>query len=512
MKKPSDHIFQLVQAMTPAEKRYFRRHFASEDNRLTYLFDELNKMAQYDESALKARLDPMTAKNIKVYKIQLQEILLRSLTAFHSKRSVQSKVRLMLEEADILADKQLHEQALDRLAKAKVLCQQYEEFTYLIEIATKEFHLRHVSIDKNGISKHPFFEEVRAYLNQIIISQTYLERNNDFLDKTVYRTHDSPSQELKQLASELIEREKGVNPDALPFKARFRRNTLLMGAYEATGDLVMSGKMRQANVELFKQFPHFQRSMPFQFIGTLRNLMNYAIELEDLETAQTCVDTGIAYIHACPACSSQLVYFHYGALEIHLMSNHWSKISGDWEHTVLHNLRHHGIEKERIAMLCYFCFAVACQILGKLSKVQYYLRRVNQCREEVKASAYEFTMLLDLINHFEAGDTFLVDKQLKNIRHKQAKDKLLLSELMEQFWDILAEKSPQAQRHKASTLLSKRSQWDCSTLKWFVNRFKVFYWLEAVALGQPWVDYMKDKNADTNTTLTSSKTEALGIK
>lgn len=512
MKKPSDHIFQLVQAMTPAEKRYFRLHFASEDSHLTDLFDELNKMPQYDEAALKARLDPMAAKNIKVYKVQLQELLLKSLTAFHSKRSVLSKVRLMLEEADILADKQLHEQALDRLAKAKALCLQYEEFTYLLEIATKAFYLRHVSIDKKGISRHPYFEEVREYFNQIILAHTYMEQSNYLLDKSAYRLHAPVPAELKQLASEWIEREEKVNPETLPFKARLGRNTLLMGAYEITDNLAMSGKMRQANLELFQQFPHFQHSLPLHFIGVLRNLMNYALEAKDFEIAQYCVDTGIAHIQAYPAHGAQLAYFHYGALRICILSNRWSDILTNWEQAVLHNLQQRSIDKERIAMWCYLCFAVACQILGKPSRVQYYLRKINQCGEEIKASAHEFITLLDLINHFEAGDTFLVDKQTKALRRKQAEGKVQLSSLMEDFVTLLAEKAPQEQRRKANALLGKRSEWECSTLAWLVNRLKVFHWLEAAALGQPWADYMKDKGADTDTTLASSKAEALGLK
>ena len=76
MKKPSDHIFRLIHAMTPAEKRYFKRHFASEQSVLTQLFDFINKMKSYDEQLIKQSFEENVARNFKVYKVQLFELLM----------------------------------------------------------------------------------------------------------------------------------------------------------------------------------------------------------------------------------------------------------------------------------------------------------------------------------------------------------------------------------------------------------------------------------------------------
>ena len=73
MKKPSDHIFQLIRAMTPAEKRYFRRHYAPEDGQLIHLFEVANHLETCDEEHLKSRLDPPVAvsyTHLDVYKRQ----------------------------------------------------------------------------------------------------------------------------------------------------------------------------------------------------------------------------------------------------------------------------------------------------------------------------------------------------------------------------------------------------------------------------------------------------------
>ncbi len=110
MKLPTDHIFKLVHAMTASEKRYFKRHYASETSLLTSLFDFINSMRQYDEEIVKAHFsDSKLSKNLKVYKVQLADLLLKSLVSYHSKNSVHSKIRIGLEEIEILFGKQLFE-------------------------------------------------------------------------------------------------------------------------------------------------------------------------------------------------------------------------------------------------------------------------------------------------------------------------------------------------------------------------------------------------------------------
>ena len=81
MKKPSDNIFRLVQSMTPAEKRYFKRHYASDQNVTTDLFDFINTLSSYDEEAVKRHFGTKVAKNLKVYKIQLNDLVLKSLVS-----------------------------------------------------------------------------------------------------------------------------------------------------------------------------------------------------------------------------------------------------------------------------------------------------------------------------------------------------------------------------------------------------------------------------------------------
>ena len=64
MKKPKDSVFRLIQSMTPAEKRYFKRHYGSSTNLSTQLFDHLNGLSKYEEEMVKQHFGAKVAKNL----------------------------------------------------------------------------------------------------------------------------------------------------------------------------------------------------------------------------------------------------------------------------------------------------------------------------------------------------------------------------------------------------------------------------------------------------------------
>jgi len=119
--------------MTAAEKRFLKIHFSSVKSHLTDLFDFINAMDKYDEQVVKSHFaDSLISKNLKVYKVQLTDLILRSQVAYHAKRKVRSSIRILLEEIDILVDQNLFQQASFRLNKAITICKKNNENTLLL--------------------------------------------------------------------------------------------------------------------------------------------------------------------------------------------------------------------------------------------------------------------------------------------------------------------------------------------------------------------------------------------
>ena len=164
MKIPTDNLFQLIQAMSASEKRYFKRHYASEKSITTELFDFINKMKEYDEEEVKANFyQSKVSKNLKVYKVQLSELLLKSLISYHSKKSIRSKIRIGLEEIELLLTKQLYGMAQSRLKKIKDLCLKYEEHEYVFAILFYEILINSFFDIKLKDTEYPILEEFEKY-------------------------------------------------------------------------------------------------------------------------------------------------------------------------------------------------------------------------------------------------------------------------------------------------------------------------------------------------------------
>jgi len=495
MKKPSDHIFQLIRAMTPAEKRYFRRHYAPDEGQLIHLFEATNHLETYDEEHLKNQLDPPVAKHLKVYKQQLHELLLKSLTSFHSKRGPLSKIRMCLEEADVLAEKQLFQQAFDRLSKARTLCEQYEEYTYLLEVSAREFYLKHVSNDRIGISRHPYFEETRKSIGCLNAGIEYYRDGTRWVEILAQYYYRRPSQEEMENAHALLKREQLVDADALPFRAKLSRNSLLMSAYSLTGNKEMEGYIRKDNLSLFEKWPQFQETMPFQYIGALRNWMNFCLNNNDFEQVRQCAEEGLAFIQQKPAFISQAIYFRYGLLEIAFQSGTWCSITGPLEQQIMLNIQAQSLEKERIAMLCYLNFAMTYQILNKPALVQTYLRKTAECRDDVQEYFQELRLILDLICHFESGDHFLVARHIKNAHKKQTDKGITSSDLLVELIKIFRASEVNQRSHIAQEILAKMPDWKGTQLGFHLISYRVLLWLEAVAGGKTLAAYVETHNA-----------------
>jgi hypothetical protein len=480
MKKPNDHIFQLLKAMSPAEKRYFKLHYGTPTNQLITLFDLINKLESYDEETLKAQLNPATARNLKVLKVQLHELVLKSLTTFHSKRSVTSKIRMWLEEADILSEKQLFDQALDRLSKARALCTHYQEYTYLLEISSREFLLKHVSNDSVGYSQHPYFEEATTFLQHLHKSISYHKSATNILEYVANHYYRKPTPSEKAQTQKILADELSVDETALSFKARFSRTSLLMSVYKALRDPQQEGIQRKRNVLVFDEFPQFRDTMPFHFIAALRNWMNYCLAHQKFDDASTAIQQGIDFIGLNPACISQLVYFYAGGIEVAFECLQWVSGLAKWEKIILQHLNQQALSSERIALLSYLYMAAMYQFLNKPAKVQFFLRRANDCRETARAPFEEAIILLDLINHYEAGDQFLVNRQLKTLDKKQARFHEEGKALFQSFLLLFGMPNETARREAAGTLLELLNQLEDSNFLFLLNKLKLIYWLHAL--------------------------------
>ena len=118
--KSKEDLFQLVQAMSKAEKRYFTldaQKSGRESARYLELFRDISDMEEYDEAKLRDRF----GKNLPSDKSYLYDAILRSMRDYRSANSRSARIKEMILDARYLYERGLFGQSEGRLREAKAM-------------------------------------------------------------------------------------------------------------------------------------------------------------------------------------------------------------------------------------------------------------------------------------------------------------------------------------------------------------------------------------------------------
>jgi hypothetical protein len=174
----SNQLFQLIQSMSKSEKRYFKlfagRHTIGEKNYYLELFDAVDKQSgEYDEAAILKRFEgSKMAKNLSSVKVQLTNLILRSLRQYKGSKKKKYDVRSYLDYADILFEKGLYGHGQKVLQKAKKIAIDYDLLVALDEISIMEHKIAVKTFDLEELQRcikedHPESRKVRELNNMM---------------------------------------------------------------------------------------------------------------------------------------------------------------------------------------------------------------------------------------------------------------------------------------------------------------------------------------------------------
>ncbi|MCO6491264.1 MAG: hypothetical protein J5I98_22800 [Phaeodactylibacter sp.] len=148
---PSDYLWRLVHLMDKSEARHFRLaariHNGKKNGgkkKYEYLYDEIKSVElaeDYSEDAIRKKLDKedkVPKGSFAVTKNYLTDNLLRALRYLNESGSVEGKIRVLLDEAQLLFGRGILYKSAKQLARAKKLARKYQCFPLLAEILRLE--------------------------------------------------------------------------------------------------------------------------------------------------------------------------------------------------------------------------------------------------------------------------------------------------------------------------------------------------------------------------------------
>lgn len=494
MKQPKDKIHKLIHSMSPAEKRYFKRHYAPKQNNLTILFDFVNTLDEYDEDFVKKQFEnSKIAKNLKVYKVQLLNLILKSLTSYHSKNNPKSQIRSGLEEVDVLIDKQLYTYAADHLARIKKVCIQYEEYSYLVEIFYKEYRLNFVQHDSIRLTENPIFDEVQKNLQLLEDQINFTLLGAEIMDYRKQKNSNIPSNEDGSLVEQVLnDRMMKLDVSSLPFRAQLSRNIILGNIYFLQEDAAAEANAKANNVALFHQHEHFKTYLGFEYLAVLVNYFNLTLEQENYQEVFRIYEQAKLFVEENSIFKSQLVYFFYGYLKANFDQGNFSANIGDTEHSIVKLLEEHDIGQERIALLIYTYLTLTHIALEAPQKVQLYIRNILQCRPEAKGYFEEIINLIELIHHYETKDEVSLKRRLGSIFRKKEKQPAWepFYEDMLSFLQNLTKSSTNSVA-TAQSFYENLEQYEGQKTYFLFKYFKLQYWLKAIVNGYAFANELR---------------------
>ena len=138
--KNKENIVDLIKSLSKSEKRYFKLFVSNnsigESSHYLKLFDLIEETGSAEKQTIQKLYgdDHFMKIGFRVYKNLLYKQILKSLRSYHSEGSVDDRVMELIRDSKILFERNLHQNAIKILAKAKSIAIKYEKNTLLLEV------------------------------------------------------------------------------------------------------------------------------------------------------------------------------------------------------------------------------------------------------------------------------------------------------------------------------------------------------------------------------------------
>jgi hypothetical protein len=286
---PSADLFDLIKALSVSEKRYFKVYAAAmggkEDRLYLKLFDEIDKMPEYDEGALilNNRKEPFL-KNLSSNKNYLFNNILRALLLYGGDKSVALQSLFHIAAIEVLFQKGLFGPCLKTIKRSKEFAIQYENFSAYDSLSDWEA--------RTLARKADFGEVLETIDQQIEYAMKRIEiLKYKKLSVAIYNLgmaveNNGAEEDMKKLdaAAQFFLQKK---PDiSLGISCQYYYYSALGFYYEAKKDQKRRLEYCRKVFELFNQHPHFFAANERMYSSSVNNLCSALLAQGNLVEVQ----------------------------------------------------------------------------------------------------------------------------------------------------------------------------------------------------------------------------------
>ncbi len=425
-RRSTEHLLELISRMTPPEKRNFKVSVSNSNPGVEVLFlslfDVIDKSKTYDVEVILRKIPAIRRGQLSNIKSNLYKQLLASLRQQKKNSFISISIREQIDFAVILHAKGLYNAALDILERAKKIA--YDSDRQHSVLVILEFEKQIESLYITG-SMYPKAKELESQTKEAVrlvdishklsnlslslygmyLQYGYVKDEKDFVFVTDYFQYNLPEVDLSTL---------DFYSKLYYYQSHVWYNNMIQ-------DFPNNFKYAQRWVDLFHSEPQWQERELTLYIKGLHNLLNplFMAQRYDkfLPVYQELLELGkksanrmnrdqlstfklIEYTHGIN-CFHLTGEFDQGALYVQEVQRAIEENTFDWDlnRIILFNYK--------IASI-YFCTGDLGNTILLLNKI------TNQVYPKFREDIQCFARILNLIAHFELGNTLLVNHQIKS--------------------------------------------------------------------------------------------------
>ncbi len=421
MKSPSTFLFDLVNSLTKAQKRYIKVKAGSKEKDYTELMDALLRQQVYNEAQLyKDHKGANFLKHLAVNKQYLYELVLNSLAQF-GQRSMEDKVYEKIIAANTLISKGLYQASYKEIRKGKKTAEKYELFELqllILNVEKKLLALQQVKSKQYQSVQERFNQEIHI-INQIRNTAEYWYLNQK-LNEFQLRFQKAQTKEQQDFIDSILQSELLQSID----KATNLKSKIYFFQANATYQF-MSGNTQQA-YEFNKQFlnlleynPAFMNIYAERYLSTLNNMLIDSLiigkyEILDEGLNRLIKTTKRKEFKSIKNIDSRVFRQRYLLLLNWCLSQNEIKKAMQWIPEIEEGLEEYGNKIERHHRITFYYLNAYLLFLNqKYDKALHWINYIiNDSNENVVKEIFYFARDLNLLIHFELGNYTLLQSLL----------------------------------------------------------------------------------------------------
>jgi hypothetical protein len=430
--RSSDTLFQLVKSLKKSEKRnfklYVKRNTASEDLKIIFLFDAMDKMDVYDETDLLEKNKQLSKPQLSNVKAHLYKQILSSLRLIRSESDMVIQLHEQLDHAEILYNQGLYLQSLKVLDRIKEYARAFHQYSYVLETLFFEQKIEALHITRSMQDRAGKLAAEMQSANE----QIHRAGNLSSLSLQLYGwyiQHGVARNEKDEIA--IKEFFESRLPAIMPATREFYANLYLYQCYSWYAfigqDFLSYYRYTHRWVELFDKEPgmipietaHYIKGM-HNLLGAHFDLLNYPKFLETLGRFES-------FFHSEPVQENDnnriqtFVYLHIAKINKHFIDGTFTEGLALVPFIEV-KLKEYEIYLDRHRILVfYYKFASLYFGSGDYEHTIKYLNRIINWKMDLRTDLQCYSRLLHLIAHYELGNYNLLEYLIKSVYRFMAK-------------------------------------------------------------------------------------------